>query len=327
MAKKQYLDLAGLETYNDGIQAQLDSKLSLSGGTMTGGITLTQANLVKRDKDTSSVSVYGGTESANGATITAYGKENAVYAGYFALKANDGTSSATLEGRPNGTLRWGGKNVVALGTTETLPISSGGTGAATASDALSNLGGLTKTNPVISGSFSMNKLHSSTTGTYSVVEGYNCSATGSYGAHAEGYYSEAVGDKSHAQGDGAIANGVGSHAEGQETISSCDYQHVQGKYNVEDTSGDYAHIVGNGTSNSARSNAHTLDWDGNAWFKGNVYVGGNGQDEGTQLATQTQLDSLSSEIADKAPAYTYGTEDLTAGTSSLATGTLYFVYE
>ena len=32
----------------------------------------------------------------------------------------------------------------------------------------------------------------------------------------------------------------------------------------------YAHIVGNGESNSARSNAHTLDWDGNAWFAGTV---------------------------------------------------------
>lgn len=35
----------------------------------------------------------------------------------------------------------------------------------------------------------------------------------------------------------------------------------------------------------------------------------------------------SSEIGDKAPAYTYGTTDLTAGTSELATGRLYFVYE
>ena len=35
----------------------------------------------------------------------------------------------------------------------------------------------------------------------------------------------------------------------------------------------------------------------------------------------------SSEIADKAPAYTYGTADLTSGTSPLATGRLYFVYE
>ena len=30
---------------------------------------------------------------------------------------------------------------------------------------------------------------------------------------------------------------------------------------------------------------------------------------------------------DYAPAYTYGTEDLTAGSSALETGKLYFVYE
>ena len=38
-----------------------------------------------------------------------------------------------------------------------------------------------------------------------------------------------------------------------------------------DTDG-YAHIVGNGEE-SARSNAHTLDWSGNAWFAGKVTVG------------------------------------------------------
>ena len=38
------------------------------------------------------------------------------------------------------------------------------------------------------------------------------------------------------------------------------------------------------------------------------------------IAQQAALDA-------KAPAYTYGTNDLTAGTSTLATGTLYFVYE
>lgn len=41
----------------------------------------------------------------------------------------------------------------------------------------------------------------------------------------------------------------------------------------------YAHIVGNGTSNTKRSNAHTLDWEGNAWFAGKVFVGGTGQDD------------------------------------------------
>ena len=38
-------------------------------------------------------------------------------------------------------------------------------------------------------------------------------------------------------------------------------------------------------------------------------------------------DNLTQEVNSKAPAYTYGTEDLTAGTSPLATGTLHFVYE
>ena len=36
---------------------------------------------------------------------------------------------------------------------------------------------------------------------------------------------------------------------------------------------------------------------------------------------------LEGQLANKAPAYTYGTEDLTAGTSELETGKLYFVYE
>ena len=52
----------------------------------------------------------------------------------------------------------------------------------------------------------------------------------------------------------------------------------------------YAHIVGNGESDTTRSNAHTLDWDGNAWYAGDVYVGSEGgvnRDEGSKkLATE-----------------------------------------
>lgn len=47
-------------------------------------------------------------------------------------------------------------------------------------------------------------------------------------------------------------------------------QHVQGKYNIADNAGKYAHIVGNGTADNARCNAHTLDWEGNAWYAGAV---------------------------------------------------------
>lgn len=44
----------------------------------------------------------------------------------------------------------------------------------------------------------------------------------------------------------------------------------------------------------------------------------------TGFYTNEEIDS---KLADKAPAYTCGTEDLTAGVSALETGKLYFVYE
>lgn len=47
---------------------------------------------------------------------------------------------------------------------------------------------------------------------------------------------------------------------------------VQGTFN-EVPEGDYLHIVGNGTDEDNRSNAYTLDRDGNAWFAGAVTVG------------------------------------------------------
>ena len=85
--------------------------------------------------------------------------------------------------------------------------------------------------------------------------------------------------------------------------------------------GQYVNVIGNGESSTSRSNAHTLDWDGNAWFSGDVYTGstsGTNKDEGSKkLATE---DFVNTKI-------TYGTTDLTAGTSELATGTVYLVYE
>lgn len=65
--------------------------------------------------------------------------------------------------------------------------------------------------------------------------------------------------------------------------------------------GKYVHVVGNGTSDTVRSNAHTLDWEGNAWFAGDVKVGGAGQDdaEAKVLATQEYVDeSITTLIGD-----------------------------
>lgn len=102
-------------------------------------------------------------------------------------------------------------------------------------------------------------------------------------SHAEGSSTIAYGNSSHAEGVNTIASGMYSHAEGYTTIAASDYQHVQGKYNIEDSANKYAHIVGNGSSDTNRSNAHTLDWDGNAWFAGNIYVGGTGQNDATAV--------------------------------------------
>lgn len=128
-------------------------------------------------------------------------------------------------------------------------------------------------------------------GDYSHAEG-SVSTASAQMAHAEGYHTNASGLRSHAEGYYTTASGNSAHAEGYYTIANGDYQHVEGEFNIADTTS--AHIVGNGTS-SARSNAHTLDFEGNAWFAGDVYVGsasGANKDEGSvKLVTQDDLDS------------------------------------
>ena len=126
-------------------------------------------------------------------------------------------------------------------------------------------------------------------GMYSHAEGRNATANGTY-SHAEGAHTIAEGKYSHAEGENTTANSDYSHAEGRWTTASSSCQHVQGKCNVIDSNETYAHIVGNGSSDSLRSNAHTLDWNGNAWFEGDVYIGstsGTNKDEGSKkLATE-----------------------------------------
>ena len=188
-------------------------------------------------------------------------------------------------------------------------------------------------NPNFTGSVSMGRFKNSTVGDYSTALGNGTTASGyasyaegnnttagGYASHAEGYNTAANGDHSHAEGSGTTAGGEDSHAEGhsteasgndshsegKETIASgaCSHvegdntkalgysQHVQGAYNISDQ--DSVHIVGNGTSKK-RSNAHTLDWKGNAWFSGDVYVGstsGTNKDGGSKaLATKEYVDN------------------------------------
>lgn len=141
-------------------------------------------------------------------------------------------------------------------------------------------------------------------GGHSHAEGVRTTASG-YGSHAEGEWSTASGSYSHAEGtdtiadhNGAHAEGCGSsatgpfsHAEGYHTTAASDEQHVQGRYNVVDSERVYAHIVGNGKNNSLAANIHTIDWIGNGWFSGNLYVGGTSKDEAFPVGFVTHTET------------------------------------
>lgn len=112
----------------------------------------------------------------------------------------------------------------------------------------------------------------------------------------------ASGVGSHAEGTDTVASGNYSHAEGSYTTAQRKSQHVFGEYNVLDTTGanktvrgSYVEIVGNGTGSSARSNARTLDWDGNETLAGKLTVGiapTNNMDVATKLYVDTLDNSL-----------------------------------
>lgn len=129
----------------------------------------------------------------------------------------------------------------------------------------------TKDNPTFTGSLSLGRKANTATGPNSVAIGMNTTATGV---------------NSYATGNNVIASGNQAFAEGTSTIAAGTNQHAQGKYNITDTNNIYAEIVGNGTNDANRSNAYALDWNGNARFAGDVYVGCNDNSTGgTKLAT------------------------------------------
>lgn len=104
------------------------------------------------------------------------------------------------------------------------------------------------------------------------AEGQQSTASGML-SHAEGMQNTASGTYSHAEGVRTAAAGSRSHAEGWNTIAGGTDQHVGGRFNISDTGSLYAEIIGNGTADNARSNARTLDWNGNEVLTGKLTLG------------------------------------------------------
>lgn len=192
---------------------------------------------------------------------------------------------------------------------------------------------MNKTNPTGTGALSLNRKANTTIGANSVAVGINNTASGEnsfaeggYGiasgpyshcegnsntasghySHVEGSMNTASNYDAHAEGNNSIASGYISHVEGEHGIANHKSQHVFGEYNIADDSentnnqrGNYVEIVGNGVNNSRRSNARTLDWEGNETIAGDLVFNGD--------------TSLTEALAGKASAVNYSTSEVKTG--------------
>ena len=157
-------------------------------------------------------------------------------------------------------------------------------------------------------------------GTDYVTAGKTSNSTLGTRATAEGYLNEASGDYAHAEGYFNVASGYASHAQGQSTIAAGRNQQVFGKYNISNST-TYVEIVGNGSSDGARSNARTLDWNGNEVLAGKLTVG-TAPTNNMDVATKQYVDSSIPTVPTNVSAFTNDAGYLTGITSSDVTTAL-----
>lgn len=176
--------------------------------------------------------------------------------GVISTTATGGSSYTFTDGlnESNGTVSWNLNDRIKVGTGDYSLIFGN-----------YNLSKATKKNAVCFG-------EAQATGVNSLAQGGGLAQATGTGSVAMGFGAIASGEYSHAEGDETNATGQYSHAEGIFTYAMSVGQHAEGKYNVKDAYSVFLHIVGNGTANGSRSNASALDWSGNQFLGGNLYV-------------------------------------------------------
>lgn len=106
-----------------------------------------------------------------------------------------------------------------------------------------------------------------------------------YGCIADGNNSRAIGQAVHT--NGTLSTGIGDR------ITANGRLHFAiGKYNTIEEGDLYAFSVGNGTSEEARSNAFTLDWEGNGCYQGKIESQSGVLKLGDTEVTEKQLKAL-----------------------------------
>lgn len=167
---------------------------------------------------------------------------------------------------------------------------------------------LSKTDPVVTGSFSMNRKTGSTVGKNSVAMGEDTVASGDH-SHAEGRYTTASGNGSHAEGHNTIASGKYSHAEGWDTEASEYYSHAEGGWTTTNggcshaegyhttASGTYSHAEGSQTTaltcqhaQGHYNNTTTATGGVSSGALGTAFVIGNGSDGSPSNAFRVTYD-------------------------------------
>lgn len=125
-------------------------------------------------------------------------------------------------------------------------------------------------------------LYAYASGTCSHAEGSNSTASGKY-SHAEGMYSIAEGSYSHAEGNNTEAIGDSSHAGGYKSSASAPYSFCHGRelktVGIEpqaafgcfnETNNSMLFSIGNGSSDTDRKNAFSINKSGTMTFNSNV---------------------------------------------------------
>ena len=102
-------DITGGLTGN--VTGLASGNLPLAGGTMSGTVVHSNSTAIRRDVDNDSLVIEGASAYNKGAYLQLYGKDSSNSAASFALVAHDGTNNPTLNGYPNGTLKWAGKEI------------------------------------------------------------------------------------------------------------------------------------------------------------------------------------------------------------------------
>ena len=221
----------------------------------------------KTDIPTSLPANGGNADTVNNHTVESNVPTDAVFTDttYKSVtQTEDGLMSAADKAKLDGVEIGATKTLIdiELSSTSTNPVQN-----KVVTDALNNKADKSKYGDT---TINVGRKASTTVGAYSTAEGQSTTASGAV-SHAEGESTNANGDDSHAEGFFTEASGKYSHAEGEYTIANGKSQHVQGKYNIADETS--AFIIGNGSSDNARSNAVKIDWSGNLEVAGDLKDG------------------------------------------------------